>query len=247
MVVACHLKWPIGNEVMSGAARVAVLSFFVMSGYVLAFSYDGRVAIFCVRRFVRLWPLYGATIAAAYALNGSLPPLGELVCWPALIVRPPPIDPPAWTLYAEVWVTPILPVLFWLTARNRAIGIVLPPLALGLMVVDWRLYVIAFFAAGVGLARFAIPWPRRVPAVAIWLGRVSYSLYLTHWVVLIWLDKWFGPLGPLLSLPVILAVAWAAWRVIEQPSIGLSRRIGRSLPPMVLLGGPESGCPHVAR
>jgi peptidoglycan/LPS O-acetylase OafA/YrhL len=227
VVVAAHMGWPFGVHALTELPRIPVLTFFVISGYVLTGSYDGRVWVFLLRRFVRLWPLYATTIATGYLLTGALPPVGELFWWPMLLDHSPPIDPPAWTLYMEAWVTPILPILFWMAARHRGLFLIVPLFALGLVFIDVRLYFVAFFAAGVAAAQFAIPWPTRVPAIAIWLGKISYSLYLTHFIVLFWANKLFGSFGTMVGLPAAFVVAWAMWRWVEQPSILMSRRIGQ--------------------
>lgn len=66
------------------------------------------------------------------------------------------------------------------------------------------------------------------------LGKLSYSLYLTHVLVV-------GSIGPILprvgvSSPVAIAaiiivisflVAWAFWRVVEKPSMEWSRKVGK--------------------
>ena len=62
----------------------------------------------------------------------------------------------------------------------------------------------------------------------VFLGRISYSLYLTHIVVLMGLGR---VLGASFSVPLILAVAapiiglvgWIGYRWVEQPSIRLGR------------------------
>lgn len=65
------------------------------------------------------------------------------------------------------------------------------------------------------------------------LGTVSFSLYLTHAVVVGGLEALLPRLGvvsPLVQSVVALAAslvfAVAFWRVVERPSIGLSRRVG---------------------
>jgi len=70
-----------------------------------------------------------------------------------------------------------------------------------------------------------------------WLGKISYSLYLIHAVVILSLINW---LYPRLSFPVIVAIsvpiifisAALLNKFVEQPSITLSRRLGarKSLP-----------------
>lgn len=66
------------------------------------------------------------------------------------------------------------------------------------------------------------------------LGKLSYSLYLTHVLVV-------GSIGPILprvgvSSPVAIAaiiivisflIAWAFWRVVEKPSMEWSRKVGK--------------------
>lgn len=62
------------------------------------------------------------------------------------------------------------------------------------------------------------------------LGRISYSLYLTHVVVLLGIGAALGsslsvPLVLLVAAPVIAIVAWSSHRWIEQPSIQLGRTL----------------------
>jgi peptidoglycan/LPS O-acetylase OafA/YrhL len=78
--------------------------------------------------------------------------------------------------------------------------------------------VVYFFLAGARLAG----WSPRVALLegrtCQWLGKVSFSLYLSHWPLLVA----FGPIvGGLLCLPV----AWIVWRIVERPSIAISRRL----------------------
>jgi len=62
------------------------------------------------------------------------------------------------------------------------------------------------------------------------LGRVSYSLYLTHVVVLMALGRGLGGWLPvwlilIIAAPVIGIVAWIGYRWVEQPSIRIGRLI----------------------
>lgn len=86
----------------------------------------------------------------------------------------------------------------------------------------------AMIAAGfVGLERRG---KLTLPAALIWMGGMSYSLYLSHWITiaaaprlfrgLAWLPVW--PLTFLVAAFCIL-VAWATWRFIELPLTKLAQ------------------------
>ena len=94
------------------------------------------------------------------------------------------------------------------------------------MIIDPRLFVLAFFAVGVAGTRFKICFPSRIPAWALWLGDISFSLYLTHWIVIATCFRAWGSPGILVGAVATLPVAWIAWRYVERPSIYLRRRIG---------------------
>jgi peptidoglycan/LPS O-acetylase OafA/YrhL len=57
----------------------------------------------------------------------------------------------------------------------------------------------------------------------VWVGKVSYSLYLWHWPVLVLVNSagWYGrglPYVPLsLQFATILLLSWLSWRFVEQP------------------------------
>jgi peptidoglycan/LPS O-acetylase OafA/YrhL len=246
VVVAHHALLFAGCHGLSVAADLAVLTFFAISGYVLALSYDGRPLGFLLRRLVRLWPVYAVCIVAGYALVGRLPPPAELAWWPMLpFDRATLVDLPAWTLYIEVWMSPVMLAMFWLAARGRACALALTILYFCLVAVDVRLFPIGFIGIGVAASRFAPRLPERVPAWALSLGRMSYSLYLSHWVVLHACTLVFGEIGALIGLPPVFAVAWLLWRTVERPSIRWSRIVG-SLP-LEQLWQPEAAAPAARR
>jgi peptidoglycan/LPS O-acetylase OafA/YrhL len=67
------------------------------------------------------------------------------------------------------------------------------------------------------------------------VGVASYSLYLWHVPLLTWLDRrhygfvhHFGLLGAT-AVPLVLAVAWASYRCIEEPFLRLRRRWGSTV------------------
>ncbi|RWZ49578.1 acyltransferase [Labedella phragmitis] len=91
----------------------------------------------------------------------------------------------------------------------------------------------AFFGCAV-LVFVAAFWPPAMRPlehpVSQWLGKVSFSLYLTHEPIVIATTFIFGrqvpPLVPAISIAVSLAAAWLFFRWIEAPTHSLSRRIG---------------------
>jgi peptidoglycan/LPS O-acetylase OafA/YrhL len=229
MVAFCHVMVWGGLHPWPQIANVAVDGFFLLSGYVLALSYDGRFLAFVVRRFIRLWPVYVVCLTAGYALNGMLPALAELIWWPNDRMSHLDLtDKVVWTLYIEAWATPLLPVLVAIARRSRSAGMTVAGLFmladLGLAHTNTTFY-FSLFAIGVAGSRFPLRFPDP-PAWMAWFGQQAYSLYLTNWLVLVAFARVWGPAGAVFAVPAIFIVSWAVWRVVEIPSIRLSRRAG---------------------
>jgi peptidoglycan/LPS O-acetylase OafA/YrhL len=76
---------------------------------------------------------------------------------------------------------------------------------------------------------------RTIPAVLGWLGKISYSLYLLHVIVLFLLPRIVPDLGKrpvevrvlvgLAWLAVVIGLAWLAYRMVELPGQALGRRL----------------------
>ena len=76
---------------------------------------------------------------------------------------------------------------------------------------------------------------RDVPGFLTWLGQISYSLYLLHAVILLFLPRIIPNLetqpfpvrlaAGLGYLAVALGVAWLSYRIVEQPGQDLGRRL----------------------
>jgi hypothetical protein len=53
------------------------------------------------------------------------------------------------------------------------------------------------------------------------LGKISYSLYLWHWPLLVlpvlWLERALSPIEVAAAVAASVAVAWISWRFVEQP------------------------------
>jgi peptidoglycan/LPS O-acetylase OafA/YrhL len=73
---------------------------------------------------------------------------------------------------------------------------------------------------------------RRVLAnrVLLWIGLVSYSLFLYHLAVVIQVSRWGPPAQGLVALAMSLAIAAASYYVIERPLMRLKG---------LVKGGPE--------
>jgi peptidoglycan/LPS O-acetylase OafA/YrhL len=228
VVAGAHWSSLTGNSWTGNLAVLAVLVFFIMSGYVLARAYDGDAATFCLRRVVRLWPTYAVALFAAHGLGGALPSTAELAWLPSGVRPSMAVDGPTWSLYAEAWATLMFPLAF--AVPGRALPVIVALASCGLVAWWPVMFPLPMFLAGVAAARFAIPWPDRPPApLLLWLGKISFSLYLTHWIVLAALGRW----GVLLVLPV----AWLTWWAVERPSIRWSRRVRLPTRPALLKYG----------
>lgn len=75
-----------------------------------------------------------------------------------------------------------------------------------------------------GFSKFLLMKPLK------WLGKVSYSLYLLHMVVILSMVQLFFPTlgitGALwLSVPVILLASWACYHWVEEPAMRLGRKL----------------------
>lgn len=125
VVVLYHLRHFFGDALPVANGYLAVDLFFVMSGLVIAMTYEARlragmgVAAFFRRRVIRLYPVYAIggllgvavmlalpekRMGAGYALSALV---SQAAMLPEALVRgadgPFPLNPPAWSLFFEIW------------------------------------------------------------------------------------------------------------------------------------------------
>lgn len=139
LVVLYHLSRQVGE--LPGISetvwygRSGVTFFFVLSGFVLAWTYDGKrvpAKVFLWRRFARIWPLLVATTALSV---GAWIALGKVISAKAVVASlllvhawvPDTVmlkggNPAAWSLSDEAWFYLIFPLLMTLPALRSGRG-----------------------------------------------------------------------------------------------------------------------------
>jgi peptidoglycan/LPS O-acetylase OafA/YrhL len=144
-VLVCHVQtsetFPsVFTEHLFAFPKTGVTFFFVLSGFVLAWSYrpDHPARSFYVRRFARIWPVHALVTVLLFGIGRMLAPddwsTGEyLVVWVSVLLLvqslcPLPsvhesVNPPAWTLSCEAFFYALFPLL-----RRRTAGLSAPAL-----------------------------------------------------------------------------------------------------------------------
>jgi peptidoglycan/LPS O-acetylase OafA/YrhL len=208
-------------------ANIAVGLFFVLSSYVLTRSWEGRFGVFLARRLLRLWPVYALCLASGYIIAGVQPVWSEFLWYP--LIGPndePAINPPVWSLFLEVWAMPFMPLIVWSsTDKIRGIMCVAAAMLVGLIVP--QVSILCLFVIGASFSHISFHNRLLEAAIPQWLGRISYSLYLSHALVLKLFVGALGAWGGVLAIPAALCIGWLIWWIVERPSIKLSRKIGR--------------------
>jgi peptidoglycan/LPS O-acetylase OafA/YrhL len=246
-IVLHHYRVP-GFEV----GWLAVDVFFVLSGFVLSHVYRDGVSrgTFLWARFARTWPthLVATTMVGAVMIAYQVMPsagFGHLVANLLLVGL---LVGPTWSLIVE-WYAYLLMAAFgplpaarrvpgWATlAIGAAVG--LAGVALGGAGPVFDLGHVArglgWFLAGIGLYRLG--WrPRRVWLLdnrfALWLGAVSYPLYLVHELPGFMLGYGLGASGAvqaLAGIPTAVGLAVALHCTIEDPARRWLRRFNVKL------------------
>jgi peptidoglycan/LPS O-acetylase OafA/YrhL len=119
--------------------NAAVILFFVLSGYVLTLSLDRdrNLLRFAIRRLFRLLPVYwaGVLVGAGCWLLAFHPPLDDAATefnvaisqsaqavtwqniWPNLVVKTVSMNGPLWSIQAELFVAPFIPLMVFVSRR----------------------------------------------------------------------------------------------------------------------------------
>lgn len=239
LVLAWHATSPFGWLLFAHIAKLAVAGFFLISGFVLTRSWDGRLGLFLARRFLRLWPVYGLCLAVGYAIAGVRPVWSQFFWYPIITADAlPKIDPPIWSLGIEARAMPLMPLIVWAGSGpiSRTAVSIFAVLCLVHFFVDLAfgqyLIAIGLMIFGSFLSRWDFRNAFLESAAPQFFGRISYSLYLTHWLVFAIAQRHFGLRGLVLSLPLAFVVGWLVWRFVETPSLLASRRL-RMLAPVL--------------
>jgi peptidoglycan/LPS O-acetylase OafA/YrhL len=293
--------------------------FFLLSGYVLSLqlgsSNPPHFWQYLVRRVFRIWPAFAVTVVLAWLVFVTLgipvdagsqhgppriPDLPDLVSNLLMIGNEYAIDPPVWSLFVEMRLSVVFPLLFVLARSVSAFWAAVLSLMLSVCLsraVHWPVpeffqsiasasrYIVLFVVgavlaqagnpfekafAGIGaiwrhallalamacllyrfveingrtlpqagyirwlgttlLFVFCLYWKPMEPVlnkrIMLFLGRVSYGVYLTHFPILLCAQKLFS--GSFLTCLVVLSSILAGWGLnnwVEQPMIGVGRRL----------------------
>lgn len=209
------------NIALSNAAAIiallCIVGFFVISGYVLA-PMTATLPSFVLRRGRRLIPMHVACMAIGALLVGATSAeflRGELWIYPDRS----PLDGPDWSLRVEMAATILWPFIVF-SSRKAIIALVSVPVFFWLSRAVWYDFIwIPFFIVGARMSFAEI----RVPRISFlrsaplqFLGRISFSLYMTHWVVI-------KIMGPVAGLVLAVPIAMLAYVLVEKPSLQWSR------------------------
>jgi peptidoglycan/LPS O-acetylase OafA/YrhL len=127
-----HGHYAIGNFFLSG--YLAVPLFFLLSGFILAYTYEGQIERagdhrrFWEARFARIWPVYAVSLLMMASVPGfKLPSLGKTIAAVCMVQSWNPFDlimagalnPVCWTLSVEAVFYILFPWLqTWIEERS---------------------------------------------------------------------------------------------------------------------------------
>ena len=229
LVMFAHYPYGPFHDALTAPSRLAVMAFFMMSGYVLTRAWDGRFGVFLVGRFLRLWPVFAACLLAGGLVLQEWPQWTYYFWYPFFGDHDRmKFDPPMWSLFVEAWAMIAMPAIVWGGRSLARFGLVAAAFVLAALFERNFSYGL-FFLGGSFLSTrpFDVAWLNaKVPQ---WLGKISYSLYLTHCIVMGVCDIDLPTIAPYVQIPLSLLAAVMTYALIERPSIALSRSVKRAM------------------
>jgi peptidoglycan/LPS O-acetylase OafA/YrhL len=216
-----HYSLPQPVQTLFGNGYLAVAFFFLLSGFILAYTYDGQIAgparrlNFWQARFARIYPVYFLSLALAYYFQRALPLTSKLAVL-AMLQAWNPLHPglagawnyPAWSLSLEAFfylVFPfVLPRMAKLSDRSLA---------------GW----LAALLTACVLARTPIQglgdWNQSSPLAFLPLPVIRLPEFLAGMVLGVWLLRKHQP-SEAGAHPIRVAVALAGALVLLSAPIG---------------------------
>jgi peptidoglycan/LPS O-acetylase OafA/YrhL len=178
-------------------------------------------ALFAASFALAIWMVRGHATAAFYLPHARA---WELFAGSLLALRPPPkLGRVAATAASIVGLGGILASVFLFTEQTPFPGLLAAPSVFGTALLLW---------AGAGDAGGLVQRAFSAGPV-VWIGKLSYSLYLWHWPLIVLLRGWLlRDLGPVEWVGVALAslaLAAASYRFVEHPIRARRPPIRRSL------------------
>ena len=203
------------SKITLSMAMMSVCGFYIISGYVLL-EISSDYWAFLKRRCKRLLPMHVLCILMGAMILGA--PTGKILQEIGFgYGLRSDLDGPDWSLRVEMLATVVWPVI---AVASRSIwGVALLGVLCVLASPLWPdLDGFAFFALGAWLKRQGAVLPDYrllLDPMVQFIGRISFSLYMTHYLVL----EMCGPFG----LTLVFPAAWLTWYLVEQPSLRWSR------------------------
>lgn len=226
-VMLAHFEQSAGHPGLLPFAKCSVEAFFVISAYALTVSWNGRFGAFLGKRFLRLWPAYAVSIAIASHVSGVAIEWTDYFWYPFKGYNVGcAADPVVWSLYTEVYANLAMPLIILLGRRTWTTTLVCISLIL-LYGYSEDLYFGLFFVVGSYATRFKFDFAVLNSRFCQWLGKISFSLYLTHTIVIGVCKFHFPSIWEYIAIPLCFVVAAAFWIAVEKPSLWASRQFGK--------------------
>ncbi|HYA73390.1 MAG TPA: acyltransferase family protein [Roseiarcus sp.] len=226
-VMLAHFQQSAGHPGLLPFAKGCVEAFFVISAYALTVSWNGRFGAFLGKRFLRLWPGYALSLAIASYVSGVAVEWTDYFWYPFKGFNIGcAADPVVWSLYTEVYANLAMPLIILLGRRTWTTALVCISLILLHRYGEDVVYGL-FFVVGSYATRFQFDFALLNSRFCQWLGKISFSLYLTHEIVIGVCKFHFPSIWEYVAIPLCLVVATAFWIAVEKPSLWASRQFGK--------------------